>query len=184
MTFLEKIEDIKRRLLLNDDALTEIMQTSKKQLEKKEISDELVEKIADILNIEKEILLDEEKKIDVLNIRYKLDMNKYKNIISAYSEILKSYFTNSSHKYVLTKLKKRNMVTSFLDLFFKNDKKSIINEMNSFEPSYLISKDNSNLLVQISNGYLEIHEIQLNEDGKSFIYDNYRYKKANELTLK
>lgn len=185
MPIEENLKNIKKRLLLNDKTMSKLLNLNEKEyiaLEKNpsNITESQNSKVSEILKIE---ILNKKSNSSRITVRKKIDIQKYQNTFKAYSEILKLYYPQCQI-FVLTKIKKHNPINSFLNLFFKNSKIAIINEMGTFYPSYLIQKDNRHLLVNITNTHLHIVEIQLNNNENTFLYNGYQYRKANEIYLK
>lgn len=185
MPIEENLKNIKERLLLNDTTMSKLLNISKQEYINLEnntsnITEEHNKKILEILNIE---ILNKKSKSSRITVRKKINPQQYQNTFKAYSEILKLYFPKCQI-FVLTKIKKHNPINSFFNLFFKNSKTAIINEMGAFYPSYLIQKNTRHLLVNITSTHLHIVEIQLNNNENTFLYNGYQYRKANEIYLK
>ena len=146
----------------------------------------LEEKASSIFGLDKKTIekLDTtiEEKNSLLVMQIHIDMNKYKNQLSSYSEILKEYF-GKDKIYVLSKIKDRKGIGAMFANFFQNSKDKVMNEMKSFSPSYLVKKKNSSILVTQSGEYLTIYELPESCESP-FVFNGYRYKEANEIKLK
>lgn len=188
MTIQEKITDIKIRLLIDTKKMSKLLEIDDLNLTNfnrcsKDSQDFTIEKFTKLFTFSREEFLDEKKQLDKLSLTKEIDLKKYPNTFKAYSEILKTYFPKPCHVFVVTKIKQRNKFNSFLDLFFNNNKASIINDMKSFSPSFLIEKSSKYLLINFDSKTFKITEVFLNKDKNTFIEGNYKYKKANEIDL-
>lgn len=123
-----------------------------------------------------------EKKDGLLKLKIAYDRKKYKNAISSYSELLKEYFIKDKI-YVLSRIKVRRGLTSMFATIFQNSQKSFLKEMDHFTPYYLIERSHEDILVTIDIDCLRIFELPSGDKTK-FIFDGYRFKKANLLSLK
>ena len=124
--------------------------------------------------------LKEEK--GLLEMEVKIDRSKYKNRLSSYSEILKEYF--SHHRiFVLTRIKENKGIAHIIAILFHNSKKSIMSEMKTFTPNYLVKTGKSSLLVSQDDEKMTIYELPFIVD-KEFNFKGYRYKVANEIKLR
>lgn len=119
---------------------------------------------------------------ELLQMEIDLDMSKYKNIFSSYSEVLKEYYPKSKIN-VLTKIKENRGFDGIIASLFKSSKKSVMSQMRTFSPNYLIENKNRQLLVTIEDCCLKVYEIPKTGKDK-FIFRGYRYKIANEIKLR
>lgn len=121
------------------------------------------------------------EKDGLLIMQIPIDVTKYKNRLSSYSEILKEYF-RKDRIYVLSKIRHRKGLSNIFAILFQNSKNQVMNEMKSFTPSYLIKRGTKKILVTQGEDYLTLCELP-SECDSSFIFDGYRYKEANEIKL-
>ncbi len=113
-----------------------------------------------------------------LKVTIPLNMKKYKNKISSYSEVMKEYFSDFDI-FVLTKTKAQSRLNYFLP-FKKKDNQKI----NTISPSFLVKKQNIKLLINYKEeNILEITELKKVKE-QEFIIDNVKYKKKNQIKLK
>lgn len=143
-------------------------------------NEKLEEKVFDALSIK-----EYPNNIDKLpnKLKIKIDNKKYKNPLSMYTEVLKC-FKKNGNIFVLTKFKQKNKMSAFLDLFLNNTKESVLKEMNHYSPSFLIETPEKNLLISIGNNFLVADILPDNIKSDTFIYEKYRYRKANKIELK
>lgn len=189
MPFEEKLVNIRTRLGFTKKQFCILLNINKKNLEDlengiKKPSEKIIKSIENVFGITKNDILDSKKDNDLLIMTKKIEVNNYKNLFSAYAETLKLYFSDSFEIYVLSKIKYQNKMTNIFNIFFKNNKKSVINEMKMFTPSYLAKKNKIHLLINIENDFLKVYELGSLETDEQFIFNNYKYRKANKINLK
>lgn len=133
----------------------------------------------DISYLMKKKLVDQMEDENVLTI--KIDEKTYKNALSKYREILDKYYPKPWRVFVTAKMKIPNKLEGILNIFLKNSKKAVQKEMDSFNPSFLLSKDGIFLLVSIQSEKIEISRIEKNSGDKRFNFRGFRYTVANEI---
>ncbi len=180
MTTNEKIKDIKVRFGLDDEHMCQLLHISKDRLKciidgTCEPTFSELEYIKKSLNIDMKFLTKENKRVPLSCLKISIDMSKYKNIFDAYVEVLKEYFGVSWDIYVLAKIR----VRSIFNIFTRRES----NKEMIFTPNYLAVKGSTRLLVNISNGTLEVTEVPIISESPRFIYKGYRYIKANKIYL-
>ncbi len=185
----EILVEMGRRLGLDKRILAEVLRIDVKKLEKmesvsEEIDAQMWKLLCEMLDIDEEKALREDFRLDTLHFTYKIDREKFENIYVAYMKVLKKFFSGSWDVYVLSRVKVRRGWKTFFDLFFFNSRTSVEREMKAFSPSFLASKGNINLLVHFEKDILEIVELGDFALEKRFIYDGFRYSRANKVNLK
>lgn len=181
MTYEEKVDKILKTFNLSKSQLANILGI---ELDSLNIKEKALSRFKKVFNLDESILLDDEHKLPLLELHMRIDKNKYKNIFDAYGKILREYFSKDTKVYVLTKIKNKKKLESIFDLFFRNDKKSIIDGMSTFSPSYLIETINSRLLVDFDNDTLNAYQIDPKLDPWKFVHNQFTYKIANQINLK
>ncbi len=188
MTSNEKIKDIKTRFGLDDAHMSMILHTSQNRI-RKIIRNEIEPTSSELgylsraLGIEIDILTDPTKTIPLGTMKISIDMTKYKNIFNAYVETLKEYYNEPWEVYVLAKIKVKTNFQKFCEILSISPKKEIDKEMSTFTPNYLAVKKDVRLLISITNGTLEVTEVPLISKEPRFVYNNYRYVRANKIFL-
>lgn len=119
-----------------------------------------------------------EEKDGLLELTKKINI-KSKNALVDYKKILKKYFSRDK-VFVLTKVKKHRGI---LSVIFGPSQKKIMNEMNTFTPSFLVKKENIELIVEIFTDHLKVYELS-NRESERFVFKDYKYHVANEIYFK
>lgn len=179
----EFLNEVEKSFNLNEkdvSSLLDVKLETYKEFKKGIANENLEEKVFDALSIK-----EYPKNIDKLptKLKIRIDNKKYKNPLSMYSEVLKC-FKKDDNIFVLTKFKQKNKMSTLFDLFLNNTKESVLKEMNNFSPSFLIERKDKNLLVSIGNNFLVVDILPDNIKTDTFIYEKYRYRKANKIELK
>ena len=168
----EKIEEIKRRLSLNDGQLANLLDIKINEL----INFNNNLKLLNIFNITKDNL-NSSNALPLLKITKQLNMKKYKNMIDAYNKIIKDNYISDWHIYVLTKTRVKEKFT--ISSLFKKTKV----EKNEFSPSFLAINGKTKLLINFKKEVFIMEELEQNIDENLFIINNIKYKKANEINI-
>lgn len=172
MTTEEKIKRIQDDFSISGKTLSNLLGINLKELETK--SPKCVDRL------EKQVTF---RSDGCITIKVKINLKRYKNIFEAYPKILKEYFDKPWDVYVLAKVKNRGKF-SFIGWFFGNNKKAIVNEMNTFQPSYLAKKDGRCVLINFYSDYFTLTEVDKVASEERFVFDGYRYVRANPVVLK
>ncbi len=185
----EIIVEMRRRLGLDKKILAEILRVDVKKFEKMEsVSEEpdtqTWKLLCEMLDIDEEKALSEDFRLGTLHFTYKIDREKFDNIYAAYMKMLKKFFSGPWKVYVLSRVKVRRGWKNFFDLFFFDSRTSVEREMKAFAPSFLVRQGNINLLVHFEKDILNIVEIGDIALEKRFVYDGFRYSRANRVRLK
>lgn len=178
MTNNQCICDIKTRLLLTEELLTQLI--GKQMITGEKISEYKINNQEEGLSF----INDKLTNTDILCIKKKINYKDYKTPFLAYTEILKRYYPKPCKIFILARRKNKNIVEKFLSIFLANTKKEISKEMAEFYPSYLIEKDKKKVILIFNKDFFELYELNRNIENNRFIFMNYNYVKANEIKLK
>ncbi len=173
----EKIEEIKQRLSLNNKELAYLLDVKMNELINTN-EEKLLSRLTEIFEINTKDLHSNPLP-KTLKITKNLDIKKYKNRVNAYNEIIKKNYSSKWKIYVLTKTKTKQKFT--LSTLFRHKKTK--NYTPEFTPSFLATTNNTRLLINFKKDTLIIQELAQNIDENTFIINNIKYKKANEINI-
>lgn len=158
------LNSIQERLGLNDKTFSLLFEIPRSEWQKykkgeKELSETVRKNICHFCNLEGRFLSDDCIELPKnIVVRKELKKARYRNILSAYIDVLKEYF--GSHWQIYSLVKSRKKTTwSFIKDFFTGGTSSINNEFTDFTPYYLVERDGIKLLVHVKNWILEIYEL-------------------------
>lgn len=185
----EKFLSIRDRMGLSEKQMSEILGISVKEYRQLEDGDvnvyeKIVGAFTKTFSITDEEMRDETDSLDDIQMCLEIPVSKYKNIFEAYVGTLVKYYCDSWDVYVLAKVKVKKGIKGFFSTLFRSDKASIMNEMKSFSPTYLVKKKNIRLLVSIIDKSFTVSELRDIENEERFVYEGYRYVRANRVRLK
>lgn len=188
MTFGEKLSVLKEKFGLDDEHLSEILHITDRRLTR--LIEELampnereLEYLHKTFNIEPKRWLNENYYLPRMTMTKKINMKQYKDIFNAYVEVLKEYYPDPWEVYVVAKIRNKSAFDKFIEIF-KDPKKEVNKEMSIFTPNYLAVLNDARLLVNISDGILEVTELSEIANEQRFTYGKYRYVRANKVMLK
>lgn len=189
MSFGEKLKEIRKRMGLTQEQLAEIMNVSRQAITKWESdlglpdTDNLKE-LSQIFGITIDYLLNNDRTLPLLVMRKQLNKDDYKNNRFSYEDVLKKYYTDPYKIYILTREKKMNKLEAIFDFFIGSGTVQLADALGNMSPYYLVKKDNIKLLVNISNGVLEVKELDSNINENKFVIGKDKFHKNQQLILK
>ena len=190
MTLGQKLKDIRKRLGLSQEQLAEIMNVSRQAITKWENDVGLpdvsnLQELSKVFSVTVDYLLNDKNQLPTLNMRKKLDKDKYKNKITLYSEVLKEYYPEPYEIYTLVRQKKQNIFEFLLDALIAPEIGPIdtADTLSDMSPYYLVKRDNLKLLVNIKKWVLEVIELPSNINDKKFTYGQNKFINCGKLKL-
>lgn len=183
MTLGNKIKNIRVRLCLSQEDLSNILNVSRQVVSKWETDNEIpdisnLQELSKVLDISIDNLLNNDELLK-LKMKIELDKNKYKNVLTSYKKILDEYFKDHDI-YVLSVYSDMNLIERILNLFTGGDY-YLIKDVSDLSPYYLITKNETKLLINIKDHILNIYELQEDINTKRFKFDNKTYVNCGKL---
>ena len=77
-----------------------------------------------------------------------------------------------------------NKLEAIFDFFIGSGTVQLADALGNMSPYYLVKKDNIKLLVNISNGVLEVKELDSNINENKFVIGKDKFHKNQQLILK
>lgn len=139
--------------------------------------------ISEVFNIKPKQMLNSYE-LPILTMRVTIEIDKYKDILDAYFEILKEYYPDPWVVYALARIPYRNTFDKFLDALFPKPPKKTDSLFEAFTPNYLAINGDRMLIVNIEDSILEIKEVTEEAKEKRFIYGKYIYVRTGIIQLK
>ncbi len=182
----EKLKNIQERFGLTNDHLKSIVHCREERLvkllnETSKLKENEIEHICETFGIKNKNFVNKNYILPKLTMKIKIDISKYKNLISAYVGIIKEYYPKPWEVYVLAKIRNKTSFEKFIEIFVTNKKS--LEETDIFTPNYLAIKEEQYLIINLENNILEVQEIGDLGKNKRFIYGKYRYARANKVML-
>lgn len=176
------------RFGLTSEHMREITHSTRSRIEKLlnrevELNETEISHLCEVFNIKTKVFKNPYP-LPLLTMKKEIDIEKYKNILNAYVEILKEYYPEPWEVYVLAKIPYRNAFQSFIEMFSSKNIESLEQKTGPFTPNYLAINGERYLLVNIKNSTLEVSEIGEAAEAQRFIYKKFKYVRANRVQLK
>lgn len=187
MTLGQKLKEIRTKFGLSQEQLADIIHVSRQAITKWENDGGLpdisnLQELSKVFGISVDSLLNEEH-LPFLVMEKKLEKEKYKNKISAYSQILKEYYSEPWEVFVLSKSPKMGKLETIFDFFTGGDY-WLIKGVSDLSPYYLVTKDHVKLLVNIKNWTLQVIELPPKTSTQKFVYHQNRFRNCGKLKSK
>ena len=122
MSLGQKLKEIRRRFGLSQEQLGEILNVSRQAITKWEndlglpdISN--LQELSKVFGVTVDYLLEDKNTLPALTMKKYLDKDKYKNKLTMYEEVLKTYYPSPYEIYVLSRTRKLNFIELLIDTF-------------------------------------------------------------------
>lgn len=144
-----------------------------------------LQELSKVFGVTVDYLLEDKNTLPALTMKKYLDKDKYKNKLTMYEEVLKTYYPSPYEIYVLSRTRKLNFIELLIDTFISPEigPVSTADELGDLSPYYLVKKDNLKLLVNIKNYILEVIELPSTINDKKFTYGKNKFINCGKLKL-
>ncbi len=167
MSLGEKLKEFRKKAGLSQEQLAEKLSVSRQAITKWEADRgmpnvESLQCIAKLFDVSVDYLLDDGESLSGEVMKESIDISQYEKsgkCRSKYDAVVKSKFPNATVIYPLIRRKKLSALENLVDFIAQPGVLQVADSLNDLSAYYLVELENRQLLVNVTNDFIESREL-------------------------